>query len=318
MNSAYLDKITLADCRDHLSRLDDDSIELLLSDIPYGIAIDDWDVLHSNQNSALLGESPAQRGKPAFKRRGKPINGWSRSDRNIGREYEEWCRSWARMVFPKLKNGSSAFLFGARRTIHRVVNAFEDSGFLMKDILAWKKRSAFHRAQRVSVVFERRGLEAAAEDWSGWRLGNLAPLFEPIAWLTKPYGIGGTIADNILANRVGAMNTEACQHYGVGATNVLDFAFAKHEERLHEAQKPVSLVSFLIDLTTLEGQTVLDPFMGSGTTAVAAKRLNRRFVGFEAVDSFHKAASRRLHSGSETETEVAEKPSQAYLVQSTR
>ena len=145
MNSGYLDKIIHADCREHLGRLDDDSIELLLSDIPYGIALDDWDVLHSNQNSALLGESPAQRGKPAFKRRGKPINGWSRSDRNIGREYEEWCRSWAQMVFPKLKSGSSVLLFGARRTIHRVVNAFEDSGFLLKDMLAWKKKSAYHR-----------------------------------------------------------------------------------------------------------------------------------------------------------------------------
>ena len=81
MNSGYLDKIIHADCREHLGRLDDGSIELLLSDIPYGIALDDWDVLHSNQNSALLGESPAQRGKPAFKRRGKSINGWSRSDR---------------------------------------------------------------------------------------------------------------------------------------------------------------------------------------------------------------------------------------------
>ena len=65
VNARYLDKITLADCREHLPRLEDDSIELLLSDIPYGIAMDDWDVLHSNQNSALPGESPAQQGKPA-------------------------------------------------------------------------------------------------------------------------------------------------------------------------------------------------------------------------------------------------------------
>ena len=294
MNGRYLDKITHADCREHLPRLDDDSIELLLSDIPYGIAMDDWDVLHCNQNSALLGNSPAQQGKPAFKRRGKPINGWSRLDRNIGKEYEDWCRSWAHMVFPKLKSGGSVLLFGARRTIHRVVNAFEDSGFLLKDMLAWKKKSAYHRAQRVSVVFQRRGLATAAERWKGWRLGNLAPMFEPIAWLTKPYCIGGTIADNVLEHGVGAMNTDACRHHGVGATNVLEFAFGKDEKRIHEAQKPIGLVSILIELTTREGQTVLDPFMGSGTTAVAAHGLNRRFVGFEAVEAFHKAACRRL------------------------
>ena len=294
MNSRYLDKITHADCREHLPHLGDDSIELLLSDIPYGIATDDWDVLHRNRNSALLGESPAQQGKPAFKRRGKPINGWSRSDRNIGKEYEDWCRSWAHMVFPKLKSGGSVLLFGARRTMHHVVNAFEDSGFLLKDMLAWKKKSAYHRAQRVSVVFQRRGLAAAAEQWKGWRLGNLAPMFEPIAWLTKPYCIGGTIADNVLEHGVGAMNTDACQHHGIGATNVLEFGFAKEEKRIHEAQKPIGLVCALIDLTTREGQTVLDPFMGSGTTAVAARRLNRRFVGFEAVEAFHEAACQRL------------------------
>ena len=294
MNRCYLDKITLGDCREHLPRLDNGSIDLLLSDIPYGIAMDDWDVLHRNQNSALLGKSPAQQGKAAFKRRGKPINGWSRSDRNIGKEYEDWCRSWAQMVFPKLKSGSSIFLFGARRTIHRVVNAFEDSGFLLKDILAWKKKSAYHRAQRVSVVFERRGLEEAAEKWSGWRLGNLAPMFEPIAWLTKPYCIGGTIADNMLEHGVGGMNIEACENYGIGAANVLEFGFMKDEYRIHEAQKPVRLVSFLIDLTTRKGQTVLDPFMGSGTTAIAARRLDRRFIGFEAADDFHEAAGQRL------------------------
>ena len=294
MNGSYLDKITLADCREHLPHLDDGSIELLLSDIPYGIAMDDWDVLHRNQNSALLGKSPAQEGKAAFKRRGKPINGWSRSDRNIGKEYEEWCRSWAHMVFPKLKNGGSVLLFGARRTIHRAINAFEDSGFLLKDMLAWKKKSAYHRAQRVSVVFQRRGLAAAAEQWKGWRLGNLAPMFEPIAWLTKPYCIGGTIADNVLEHGVGAMNTDACQHHGLGTTNVFEFGFAKEEQRIHEAQKPIALVSILIELTTREGQTVLDPFMGSGTTAVAAQGLNRHFVGFEAVEGFHKAACQRL------------------------
>ncbi len=294
MNDAYIDRITLADCRDHLPLLADESVELFLSDIPYGISLDDWDVLHNNTNSALLGQSPAQVGKSGFKRRGKPINGWSQADRNMGKEYEEWCLSWAQMVLPKLKSGSSVFVFGARRTIHRVVNAFEDSGFLLKDILAWKKDSAHHRAQRVSIVFERRGLKDAAQAWHGWRLGNLAPIYEPIAWFMKPYRIGGTIADNILEHGVGAMNIEDCQLQGANPTNILEFGFQKQEERIHEAQKPLKLIQFLIRLTTKEGQTVLDPFMGSGTTAVAAKQLKRHFIGFEVVPEFHARALDRL------------------------
>ncbi|MXZ21426.1 MAG: site-specific DNA-methyltransferase [Caldilineaceae bacterium SB0665_bin_25] len=294
MNADYLDRITHGDCRDHIPRLADNSIELFLSDIPYGISLDDWDVLHDNTNSALLGQSPAQVGKPAFKRRGKPINGWSQADRKIGQEYQDWCQNWAEMILPKMKNGASLFVFGARRTIHRVVNAFEDSGFLLKDILAWQKESAHHRAQRVSIVFERRGLAADAEAWTGWRLGNLAPLYEPIVWLVKPYKIGGTIADNILEHGVGAMNLDACQIQGANPTNLLAFGFQKGEQRVHEAQKPLKLIEFLINLTTREGQVVLDPFMGSGTTAVAARRLNRRFIGFEIVPEFHQRAVQRL------------------------
>jgi len=299
-NDDYLDSVRLADCRDFIPELDDNSIELFLSDIPYGISLDDWDVLHNNTNSALLGQSPAQAGKSGFKRRGKPINGWSQADRNMGKEYQQWCASWAEMLMPKMKKGASLFVFGARRTIHRVVNAFENSGFLLKDMLAWKKDSAHHRAQRLSTVFDRRGRKRKAKEWQGWRLGNLAPVYEPIAWFVKPYRIGGTIADNVLENGVGAMNVEGCQVNAGSPTNVLEFGFQKLEKRIHEAQKPIQLIEFLIKLTTREDQTVLDPFMGSGTTAVAARRLKRHFIGFEIVPDFCAACLDRLDYETET------------------
>jgi site-specific DNA-methyltransferase (adenine-specific) len=295
MNKNFHNKIIQGDCLDYLSRLEDDSIDLFLSDIPYGINLDEWDVLHNNTNSALLGKSPAQIGKTAFKRRCKPINGWSQADRNIGKEYEDWCRRWIKMIYPKIKTGASLFVFGGRRTLHRVINAFEDENFLMKDILAWKKSSAHHRAQRVSIVFERRGLEKEASEWEGWRLGNLAPIWEPIAWFTKPYQIGGTIADNILEYHVGAMNLKGCQIDGSNPTNLLEFGFRRGEQRLHEAQKPLDLFEFLIKLTTCEGQVVLDPFMGSGTTAVASQNLGRHYIGFEINNEFCFLANERLN-----------------------
>jgi site-specific DNA-methyltransferase (adenine-specific) len=241
---------------------------------------------------AYLGASPAQVGKSGFKRRGKPINGWSSADSNIGKEYQEWCFKWSSLVFPKMKEGSSVFVFGARRTIHRVTNAFEDSGFLLKDVLAWKKPNAHHRAQKVSIVFERRNLPEKAEEWEGWRLGNLAPIYEPIAWFFKPYKI--TIADNILKNSVGAINTEDCRINESLPTNLLEFGFAPNETRIHEAQKPIELIEFLIKLTTRENQIVLDPFVGSGTTAAAAKNLKRQFIGFEISQEFYAKATERL------------------------
>ncbi len=298
MNKDFINKITLGDCLEHIPMLTNNSIDLFLSDIPYGISLNDWDVLHSNTNSALLGQSPAQEGKSGFKRRGKPINGWAQSDRNIGLEYQEWCKKWAIKVYPKMKNGSFLFVFGARRTIHRVINAFEDSGFLLKDTLAWKKPSAHHRAQRVSIIFERRGLKEEAKYWKGWRLGNLAPIWEPVAWFMKPYTIGGTITDNILENEVGAMNIDECRSNGSSPTNMLEFGFGKSEVRIHEAQKPLELIEYLIKLTTKKGQIVLDPFMGSGTTAVSAKKLGRKYIGFEANPEFHSKSLERIGKSS--------------------
>jgi site-specific DNA-methyltransferase (adenine-specific) len=292
MNKDYINKITNDDCKNHLSSLDNNSIDLFLSDIPYGINLDEWDVIHKNTNSALLGQSPAQQGKSGFKKRGKPINGWNEADKHIGKEYQEWCYSWSSLLFPKMKEGSSLFVFGARRTLHRAIIAFEDSGFLLRDVLAWKKPMAHHRAQKFSGILEKRGLMEEAEKWDGWRLGNLAPIYEPIAWFFKPYK--HTITDNILENGVGAMNIEECKINGSSPTNLLEFGFEKYETKIHEAQKPEKLIDFLIKLTTTENQIVLDPFMGSGTTAASAKNLNRQFIGFEIMEDYHKKSLLRL------------------------
>lgn len=285
-------KITQGDCLGLIPLLADNSIHCLVSDIPYGINWDEWDVLHNNTNSALLGQSPAQIGKSGFKRRGKPIRGWNTADREIPREYQAWCYQWASLTYPKMKDGASLFIFGARRTLHRAIVALEDSGFLLKDILVWEKPNAHHRAQRISGILEKRGLPNEAAKWEGWRLGNLAPQWEPIAWFFKPYD--HTITDVVLENEVGAINVEACQINDKSPTNLLKFWFAQDEPRFHEAQKPVSLLEFLIQLTTRENQIVLDPFIGSGSTAAACKNLGRQFIGFEINPEYCQIANQRL------------------------
>jgi site-specific DNA-methyltransferase (adenine-specific) len=293
MNKEYLDTITLGDCSAHLENLEKNSIDLFLSDIPYGINQDGWDVFHENTNSAFLGQSPAQIGKSAFKRRGKPINGWNEADKQMNRAYQTWVYSWSTKLYPVMKEGASVFVFGARRTLPRAIVAFEDSGFLLRDVLAWKKQNAHHRAQRVSEIFKKRGLERESVRWQGWRLGNLAPIYEPIAWFFKPYK-SVTITDNLLKYGVGAMNIEACKINGSSPTNLLEFWFDKGEKRIHEAQKPVKIMEFLIKLATREEQVVLDPFMGSGTTAVAAMNLKRHFIGFEISPQYHADSVARL------------------------
>jgi site-specific DNA-methyltransferase (adenine-specific) len=270
-----------------------DSVHLILSDIPYGIGADDWDVLHENTNSALLGQSPAQaRAGSVFKRRGKPINGWSEADGNIPREYYAWCSRWASEWLRVLKPGGSAIVFAGRRLAPRCITALEDAGFNFRDLLAWLRPQAVHRAQRLSIVFERRADDDRAKAWEGWRLGNLRPTFEPIVWCFKPYRV--TIADNVVEHAVGAFNQEALVRYFGNADNAFSCGLEPAEGGLHPTQKPLRLMRALIELTTLPGQTVLDPFAGSGSTLVAARELGRRYLGFEREPAYAQVIARRL------------------------
>jgi site-specific DNA-methyltransferase (adenine-specific) len=278
-----------------VKQLPPDSVHLILSDIPYGIGAADWDVLHDNTNSALLGTSPAQqRAGAIFKQRGKPINGWSEADRQIPRQYYEWCSLWAADWLRVLQPGGSAIVFAGRRFSHRCIAAMEDAGFSYKDMLAWMRPKAPHRAQRLSVVYDRRGNDPAAQAWRGWRVGNLRPTFEPILWFTKPYKIGTTIADNVLNYGVGAFHEAAFLNYAAAPENVLYSGFAAGESGLHPTQKPLKLMQALIELTTLPQQLVLDPFCGSGTTLVAAQQLDRRYIGFELDPTYAQIAQQRL------------------------
>ena len=282
-----------------VKKLPENSVHAIISDIPYGIGYDDWDILHSNSNSALGGKSEAQEKSALFKRRGKPLNGWSEADKKIPLEYQEWVEEWAPAWFDVLKPGGTVFIFAGRRYAHRVIVAFEEAGFTFKDMIAWERDKAPHRAQRVSSVFERRGDSDNSEKWNGWRMANLRPIFEPILWFQKPYPIGTTIADNVVNNGVGAWNEQALAEYNLNngllnQSNLIKVSVTKHDRGLHVTQKPIELMKLLVDLVTQEGQTVLDPFAGSGTTLLAAEMLNRRYIGYEVNKDIYDIASKRL------------------------
>lgn len=65
-------------------------------------------------------------------------------------------------------------------------------------------------------------------------------------------------------------------------------------KKLTPTQKPVELIARLIRLSSPEGGVVLDPFLGSGTTAVAAQRLGRKYIGIEKNQRFYRIAENRL------------------------
>lgn len=288
-----IDKIICGDSIELIKSIDNEYVHAIISDIPYGICYEDWDILHNNSNSALGGTSNAQLEMGSlFKRRGKPLNGWSESDKKIPLEYQEWCSKWASEWLRVLKSGGSCFIFAGRRYAHRCIVALEDAGFTFKDMLAWEKNFAAAKAQRLSSIYERRNDNENEEKWKGWRVANLRPIFEPILWFQKPYKIGGTIADNVINNEVGAWNEEAIKKYNLNYRNnnfydnIIKVETSKSDFGNHVNQKPLKLMEFLISLVTKENAIILDPFCGLGTTCIAAKNINRHYIGIE-IDSYN-------------------------------
>ena len=91
----------------------------------------------------------------------------------------------------------------------------------------------------------------------------------------------------------GVSNTNYEQKYTNYPTSVLKFSRNK-VGTIHPTQKPVALMEYLIKTYTNEGETVLDNCMGSGTTGVACKNLNRKFIGIEKDEKYFEIAQDRI------------------------
>lgn len=66
------------------------------------------------------------------------------------------------------------------------------------------------------------------------------------------------------------------------------------DKRYHPTQKPTELLCMLIELYSKPGEIILDPFLGSGTTAIAARKLNRNYLGYEIDSNYFDIACNRL------------------------
>lgn len=76
--------------------------------------------------------------------------------------------------------------------------------------------------------------------------------------------------------------------------NIIEVSNANQKGKVHPTQKPVALLEYLIKTYTLEGETVLDNCMGSGSTGVAAVNTDRNFIGIELTDKYFQIAKERI------------------------
>ena len=79
--------------------------------------------------------------------------------------------------------------------------------------------------------------------------------------------------------------------------NIISISKGSNKKKSHPTQKPIELMEYLIKTYTNENETVLDFTMGSGSTGVAAKNLDRSFIGIEMDDNYFNIAKERINEG---------------------
>lgn len=119
------------------------------------------------------------------------------------------------------------------------------------------------------------------------------PLYLPQKTKGKPYISGKGFSGDITNNLQKKQNVNLGTRY---PRSIQKFNTEKNKGSMHPTQKPVALLEYLIKTYTNENNTVLDFTMGSGTTGIACKNLNRNFIGIELDKKYFEIAKQRIEN----------------------
>jgi DNA modification methylase len=152
----------------------------------------------------------------------------------------------------------------------RIAERASRVGYKLKSFITWRKHASTPEPVRSRVSRQAEYLLHLSIERT--------PLFDKSAWQTLPVKLGGP---NMLYESAEKITDLWCLPTSTGQNG-------------HGAEFPVALAGRCIALTSREGDLVLDPFVGSGTTAIAAVELGRRCLGYDISEKYIDVAERRV------------------------
>jgi DNA modification methylase len=199
-------------------------------------------------------------------------------------EYEEWFESWFVSILPSLKPTASLYVCGdwkSSSALHRVL----DRHVVVRNRITWEREKG-------------RGAKSnwknASEDiWFCTMSDDYYFNVEAVKLKRKviaPYKENGLPKDWEETENGGLRLTHPSNLW----TDITVPFWSMPENTDHPTQKPEKLIAKLILASSREGDLVFDPFLGSGTTAVVARKSNRNFAGIELDEIFAALAAKRV------------------------
>jgi site-specific DNA-methyltransferase (adenine-specific) len=130
-----------------------------------------------------------------------------------------------------------------------------------------------------------------------WGLNHFPQHLQPgaaLVWLKRnDEALGSFLSDAETAWFSSGHGVYAFRHVTAGSTRAMEWSGDAYATSAHPTQKPIALMEWCLGFVP-KAQTILDPFMGSGTTGVAAIKLGRKFIGIEIEPKYFDIACRRI------------------------
>lgn len=204
------------------------------------------------------------------------------SDKREAGEYLAWMERWIDIALPKLKPDASLYIYLTWRYSPEVFVMLKQRMIMLNEII-WDRRvpSMGGSTRRYSSVHDTVGFFANSKN----HYFNLDAVRIPYDAATKK----ARSRSIFVGSKWLEMGYNPKDVWSVSRLH------REHPERAdHPTQKPLEIVERMINASCPPGGVVLDPFMGSGTTAVAARRLQRSYVGFELNPDYCQLIQARL------------------------
>ncbi len=185
-------------------------------------------------------------------------------------EYDAFTRAWLAECKRVLKPDGAMWVIGSYHNIFRVGAILQDLGFWILNDIVWVKTNPM-------------------PNFRGTRFTNA---HETLIWAT-PRKTGKYTFNYETMKRLNGgkqMRSDWDINICLGEERVKD----ENGKSLHNTQKPMDLLRRVILSSTKAGDVILDPFVGSGTTAAVAKELGRNFIGIDKEESYVNAARTRV------------------------
>ncbi|WP_104689736.1 DNA-methyltransferase [Helicobacter felis] len=296
----FLNQILLGDCVELMENMPENSLSGCVTDPPYNYEFfgRNWDHAEIerrtqkalNHQKILVKNIPYGSGLAGGVKNAR----WYQRNRENILEYQAWVERWGRALIGVLKPGAFVMVFNSNKSVAHVQVGLENAGFFTKDMFIWLRNGGIPKGLNASAKMQK-DQDSTAQDWQGWHSATRNN-YEAISVLQKP--IEKNYIHNIKKYGVGLLKTQGYNNQKGFMSNVLEGYSRDKKESFnkHIAIKPVKLIKRLIEMIVPcpSEHAIIDPFMGSGTTALACLELNIPFIGCELNQEYIEITKHRL------------------------